>query len=151
MKDNGGLPSKDYPYTASRLYGNPPQRILIVDDDRNTRELNAMVLTQAGYDVDTARDGAAGFDALQTGLYDLVITDNFMPKVTGIEMLKKLRANQMSLPVIMATGAIPTMEFARNPWLQPDATLLRPYTVEEMLKTVAVVLRVANAREQSGL
>ncbi len=129
----------------------PPQRILVVDDDANTRVLNMAVLTQAGYQVDGAANGAAGFAALQTGYYDLVITDNFMPKLTGIGMLKKLRAAQMSLPVIMATGALPTEEFARYPWLQPDATLLRPYPVEELLAKVAVVLRMADARKQSNL
>ncbi len=53
----------------------------------------------------------------------------------------------MTLPAIMATGLVPTAEFARHPWLQPDATLVRPYTVDQLLKTVALVLRTADARE----
>jgi DNA-binding response OmpR family regulator len=106
------------------------------------------VLTQAGYQVDESPDGAAGFEAIQSGCYDLLITDNSMPKMTGVELLKKLRASQLSLPVIMATGLVPTAEFARQPWLQPDATLTRPYTVEKLLQTVEVVLRVADARDE---
>jgi DNA-binding response OmpR family regulator len=130
---------------------NPPRRILLVDDDSAVRVFNKTVLTQAGYEVDEAADGGAGFEALQSQLYDLVITDNSMPKVTGIEMLKKLRAARLSLPVIMATGAAPTDEFARYPWLQPDITLLTPYSMTEMLNAVEVVLRVADAREQGPL
>jgi DNA-binding response OmpR family regulator len=99
--------------------------------------------------VDEAADGGAGFEALKSTVYDLVITDNSMPKVTGVEMLKKLRAAQLSLPVIMATGAAPTDEFARYPWLQPDITLLTPYSMTEMLNAVEAVLRVADAREQA--
>jgi len=70
-----------------------------------------------------------------------VITDNNMPRLTGIELLKKLCAARMALPVIMATGTLPKEEFTRYPWLQPAATLLKPYTVEELLGTVKEVLR----------
>ena len=66
-------------------------------------------------------------------------------------MLKKLRAARMALPVIMATGTLPTEEFTRYPWLQPAATLLKPYTGEEMLKTVKKVLRETdNSNHEQG-
>jgi DNA-binding response OmpR family regulator len=146
MKENPSL-SSETTAAPPQPQMNPTHRILLVDDDRTTRRLNAFVLNHAGYQVDEAPDGAAAFEALQTGCFDLVITDNTMPKVTGVELLKKMRASQMSLPVIMATGLVPTAEFARHPWLQPDATLQRPYTVEKLLETVSVVLRVADARE----
>jgi DNA-binding response OmpR family regulator len=149
MKDKAGLPEGEPTNAPLPRHTRLPHRILVVDDEVNTRRLNATVLAQAGYHVDEAADGAAGFEALQTGNYDLVITDNLMPKVTGVEMLKKLRAAHMALPVIMASGAFPTMEFARHPWLQPDAMLLRPYTVEKLLNTVEIVLRVAdNPRDE---
>jgi FixJ family two-component response regulator len=64
-----------------------------------------------------------------------------MPKVSGVELLKKLCAVRMDLPVIMATGTLPKEEFARYPWLQPAGTLLKPYTGEDMLRTVKRVLR----------
>jgi DNA-binding response OmpR family regulator len=66
-----------------------------------------------------------------------------MPKVSGVDLLKKLRAARMVLPVIMATGTLPKEELARYPWLQPAATLLKPYTSEDMLRTVKRVLREA--------
>jgi DNA-binding response OmpR family regulator len=64
-----------------------------------------------------------------------------MPKLTGIELVKKLHATRMALPFIMAVGRLPKEEFTRYPWLQPAATLLKPYTKSELLGTVKKVLR----------
>lgn len=61
------------------------RRILLVDDDASIRHLNTKMLIRAGYEVDDAADGEAGWEALQAKRYDLLITDNFMPKVTGID------------------------------------------------------------------
>ena len=72
-----------------------------------------------------------------------------MPKLTGVDLVKKLHAAHMALPVILVTGALPTEELKRHPWLQIDATLLKPYTVEDLLGTVTKVLRATvSAREQ---
>jgi two-component SAPR family response regulator len=62
--------------------------------------------------------------------------------MTGIEMLERLRAARMTVPVIMATSHLPTHEFASKPWLRPEATLQRPVTNDDLLKTVKRVLRV---------
>ena len=113
----------------------------MVDDDISIRHLNTRALLRSGYAVDAAEDGAAAWHALNTDSYDLLITDNNMPKLSGVELLKKLRAARMTLPVIMATGTLPKEEFTRFPWLQPAATLLKPYTVEALLRTVKKVLR----------
>ena len=118
----------------------PPQHILVAEDDVAIRLLNTVMLSRSGYEVDGAEDGAAAWEALNADTYDLLITDNSMPKVTGIELLKKLRAARMEMPVIMATGLVPTEEFTRHPWLEPDAMLVKPYTFAEMLQTVKRVL-----------
>ena len=123
---------------------NPPQRILVVEDDRDLRQINAGVLIHSGYAVDVAEDGAAAWEALQANRYDLLITDNNMPKLTGVELIKKLYANRMALPFIMATGKLPEEEFTQYPWLQPAATLLKPYTIDDLLGAVKKVLREAD-------
>jgi two-component system OmpR family response regulator len=127
---------------------NPPRRILVVDDDNDVRQLSVDVLSGSGYAVEGVTDGAAGWDALQGGSYDLVITDNKMPRMTGIEMIEKLRAARMALPVIMATRHLPVHEFARNPWLKPDASLERPFSNDELLATVKKVLRPDDGHDQ---
>jgi CheY-like chemotaxis protein len=120
---------------------NSPHRILVVDDDSDTRQLSADVLTGCGYEVDAAKDGAAGWDALQAKPYDLVITDNQMPKMTGIEMLEKLFHARLPTLTIMATRYLPVNEFTSKPWLRPDAVLQRPFSNYDLVAVVKNVLR----------
>ena len=115
-------------------------RILVVDDDISIRRLSTEMLIRSGYQVDAAADGAAGWKALQGKSYDLVITDNFMPKVTGVEMVKKLHAAGMKLPVIMATAMLPQEEFISHPWLQAVTTLLKPFRANDLLSAVKKIL-----------
>ena len=112
--------------------------------NRDIRRINAMVLHRAGYHVDTAEDGASGWKALKASRYDVLITDNNMPRVTGMELIKKVRSEEMPLSVILASGTVPTEELDRNPWLQLDAVLIKPYTVEAILDSVKKVLRKAD-------
>ena len=127
--------------------GTPAAWILVVDDDHDLRKLCIDVLVDSGYEVTAVADGAAGWEELQTNRYDLVVTDNSMPKMTGVEMIERMRGACLSLPVIMATGCLPTQVFARKPWLQPDATLDRPFSNEDLLRTVKKVLRTDRAKD----
>ena len=143
MKGNQA-PSAGEPTCNPLLFQtNPPDRILVAEDDIFFRRFNTKVLVGSGYEVDAAADGAAAWRALNADTFDLLITDNSMPKLTGMELLRKLRGARMALPVIMATGALPKEEFARRPWLRPAATLLKPYTGEQLLNTVKKILREA--------
>ena len=118
----------------------PACRVLVVDDDRDTRQLSIDLLAGCGYDVDAVTDGAAGWEALQNASYDLTITDNKMPRMTGIEMIEKLRCARRAVPVLMATRQLPMNEFARKPWLKPDAMLQRPFSNDDLLEAVKKVL-----------
>jgi DNA-binding response OmpR family regulator len=120
--------------------GSGPPQVLLVDDDPSFLNLNVEILTRAGYDVHTAADGAEAWQALQDCDYDLLITDYKMPRVTGLELIKKLRSEEMTLPVILASGTMPTEELNLHPWLQINATLPKPYSIAELLVTVKKVL-----------
>jgi len=65
-----------------------------LNDDHGIRQLYADVLARSGYHVDTADNGASGWRALNASYYDLLITDNTMPGVTGLELIKKLRSEE---------------------------------------------------------
>jgi DNA-binding response OmpR family regulator len=131
---------------------NLPQRILVVDDDTSIRQLSTEVLIDSGYEVDAAADGAAAWETLQIKAFNLLITDHNMPKLTGVELVKKLRSARMALPVILATGRLPVEELAQNPSLQLAAMLPKPFSVDELLETVRVVLRATvSAPGQIGL
>jgi two-component system chemotaxis response regulator CheY len=123
----------------------PVRRILAVDDDRDIRQLYADALISSGYKVDTAEDGVAGWQALRANSYDLLLTDNNMPKLSGVEFIRKLRSARMDLPVVLATTAIPTEEIGRNPSLELAATLLKPFSITELFDTVDKVLRAADS------
>jgi CheY-like chemotaxis protein len=118
----------------------PAHRILVVDDDPSCRQLHIDLLISSGYRVEAANDGAAGWEALRSHDYDLVITDNHMPRMTGIEMLENLHLTGMTVPVIMATGQLPTEEFARKPWLKPEALLQKPVTDRDLLEAISNIL-----------
>ena len=122
---------------------NPSHRILVVEDDVAIRQLNANVLACSGYQVAAAEDGAAGWEALHANDFDLLITDHAMPRLTGLELVKKVRFARMTLPVILATGTLPEEELERHPWLQLAATLLKPFSPHQLLETVQAVLRTA--------
>jgi CheY-like chemotaxis protein len=133
--------SKESARVAARSENNFPQRILVVDDDPVVRQANLDLLASAGYDADGVQDGAEGWDALQIKHYDLVLTDNSMPRMTGIELIEKLRSSIQTVPVIMATGFLPIFELTRKPWLNPDAAMTVPFSNEDLLATIAKVLK----------
>ena len=126
----------------------PSNRILVVDDDSDLRRLYGFVLCRSGHHVDVAEDGAAGWDALQANRYDLLITEHEMPKLTGVELIKKLRAARMALPVVMAARRLPIEELAQDPSLRLAATLAKPFLAGALLVAVENVLRVADSAEE---
>jgi DNA-binding response OmpR family regulator len=121
----------------------PRRRILVAEDDAAIRRINTLVLTSSGYHVDAAEDGEAAWNALQRTTYDLLVTDNDMPKLTGVQLIQKLQAACMPIPVIMATGKLPPEDFSLPHQLQPAVTLLKPYSFEELVTAVKAVLRLA--------
>jgi DNA-binding response OmpR family regulator len=127
-----------------RHRASPPLRILVVEDDISVRHLSTSMLKSSGFQVDAAEDGAAGWDALHTNSYDLLITDNSMPKLSGVELVEKLRSEHMTLPVVMASGAIPTEALNRNPSLDLAAMLVKPFTKDELLGTVKKALHATD-------
>ncbi len=78
---------------------------------------------------------------IQKTHYDLLITDNEMPEVSGVELLKLIYMERITLPVMMVTATFPDKEFKDFPWLQPEVTLLKPYTSAEFFDTVEEVLK----------
>jgi len=118
----------------------PRPRILVADDSPDIRRLNIEVLTTSGYLVDAAEDVAAAWDLLQLNEYDLLVTDNEMPKVSGLALLQLLHDARLALPVIMVTGTSPQEQLDRQPWLQIEVMLLKPYTFDELLNAVKNVL-----------
>lgn len=124
-------------------------RILVVDDELVLRQLSVAVLVCVGYEVDTAEDGEAGWEALNANEYDLLITDNNMPRLTGVDLVKRLRYDDVLIPVILVSGEMPTEELNREPWLQLAATLAKPFAPEELVRSVNQILRPTSRSRRS--
>ena len=130
--------------SPTRSRTNPSSHILVVDDDGEIHALCAEALVSFGYRVYAAEGGAAAWKELHANSYDLLITDNNMPKLSGVELVMKLRSARMTLPVILASGELSAEELNRNPWLQLAATLVKPISSGQLLKTVGAVLLAAD-------
>lgn len=100
-----GQVSGDLIAGASHLTPRKRKRVLAVDDSLTVRELERKLLTSRGYLADVAVDGMDGWNAVRTGVYDLVITDVDMPRMDGIELatLIKRDAHLKSLPVMIVS------------------------------------------------
>lgn len=94
--------------------------ILFVDDDPCMREVMAMVLNEEGYDVSTAADGFDALAQLRTLIPDLIISDLYMPRMTGVEFLSVLRRRFPAIPVIAISGA-PEMDTGFPAGVMADA------------------------------
>ncbi len=84
--------------------------------------------------------------------YQLLITDNQMPCLTGVELIRKICLARMGLPIILASGALGSLRIDDFPWLGCGATLAKPFSPEQLLSVVHEVLRAAgSARSPLGV
>jgi len=137
---------------TGELFRYPPDqlhRILVVDDDPYICQSNAEILRRHGYVADTATDGLAAWDSLQTNHYDLLVTDNDMPRMSGVQLLEKIHQAQLILPVIVASGTMPVEALEHPEWHNLEALLPKPYSAVGLLETVVNVL--LQAYQEIGL
>jgi DNA-binding response OmpR family regulator len=86
--------------------GNAPVTVLVAEDDNDLRELFRTVLYSAGYEVVAVPDGLAARAAIQEQPVDIVVTDMWMPKLSGLDLCKRLRAEEAtrSIPVLVVSA-----------------------------------------------
>jgi CheY-like chemotaxis protein len=114
-------------------------RILIVDDDRDARELIGSVLAEAGYLVEMAADGFEAINRLSAVRPDLVLTDLRMPGLTGVDLARRIRALG-NVPVILTTGA-ETHDLCTGAGAYGAvACLTKPINLDELLWTIDTAL-----------
>jgi DNA-binding response OmpR family regulator len=116
------------------------KRVLVVDDDAIILSFYSLTLARAGYKIDTAADGEQGWGALCATDYDLLLTDNDMPGLTGVELVARLRRAGMTLPVIIASGSTGLPEDDDGKRLGLSAVLHKPLTSDELVGAVRQVL-----------
>ncbi len=114
------------------------KKILVVDDEENIRLLYRDELTEEGYKVELAADGLDALAKIETFRPDLVTLDVKMPGIDGIEVLRRIRQKNRSLPVVLLTAF---GEFRQdfNTWAS-DAYIVKSHDTAELKKTVGRLL-----------
>ena len=117
-------------------------RILVVDDENNIRMMVRLALQHVGHQVETAADGAEGLDKFGNGSnYDLVLLDQRMPGLEGLDVLKQMRFHYPQAKIIMAT-AFGTIDLAVDAMKSGATDFLRkPFTAETLRGAVQTALK----------
>lgn len=119
----------------------PLASILIVEDDQAIRRGLADCVRFAGYTAHEASDGQAGLDAALSLDVDLVLLDVLMPRMTGFEVLKRLRDSKPRLPVIMLTAKGEEQDKVQGLKLGADDYVVKPFSASELIARIEAVLR----------
>ncbi len=117
--------------------------ILVVDDEPAIRELMERILTDAGYEVDTAEDGRTASLSIGDRTVDLVLTDLLMPVRSGNDLIVELRKRRPDLPIVAMSGGgrLPREDCLRTARrLGAHAILDKPFTRTQLLATVGLLL-----------
>lgn len=123
-------------------------RILIAEDDTHIRLGLIATLESEGYDVTAASDGAQALKLYPQGRYDLVILDVMMPKASGYDVCRELRARDVRTPVLLLTAKGEEIDKVVGLKLGADDYVTKPFGVRELLARVEALLR--RARQSSA-
>lgn len=121
-------------------------RILVADDDRDILELAVFKLTQAGYEVVAVTDGVAALAAIEADPPRLAILDVMMPGLSGIDVLRKVRANEATkdLDVILLTARSRDSDVDAGFATGASDYVIKPFSPRELLHRVNVLLARGN-------
>ena len=124
-------------------------RILLVEDDASIREITALGLRGAGFEVDTAVDGAEGLDRWRRERPDLVLLDVMLPRLDGLEVLRAIR-REATTPVVMLTARADTIDVVVGLESGADDYVRKPFELPELVARVRAALRRRGADASDG-
>jgi len=116
-------------------------RMLLVEDEKKLCDLIARALKAERYAVDVANDGPAGWEMAGSYDYDLVILDLMLPGLSGTEVLRRIRAKNDQVPILILTARDATEEKVRNFEAGADDYLTKPFAFAELIMRVKALLR----------
>ena len=122
-------------------------RILVVDDEPNITDLVATALRYEGFEVAVAGTGSEAIREAATFRPDLLVLDVMLPDRNGFELLSRLRADQVKLPVVFLTARDSTEDKIKGLTVGGDDYVTKPFSLEELLARVRAVLAPRPTRE----
>ncbi|MEH0021457.1 MAG: response regulator transcription factor [Desulfobacter sp.] len=127
------------------------QQILVVEDNRDMAKLVELHFSDQGWQADLAFDGRAGFRKARTGRYHLIILDIMLPEMDGLDMLKQLRAEKVTTPVILLTSRSSEIDRVLGLEFGADDYVTKPFSIRELVaRAKAIFRRIDTVRNQDG-
>lgn len=126
---------------AKAAEGRRPAKILVVEDEPNMVAGLRDNFEFEGYEVITARDGVEGLQRALEESPDLVVLDVMMPRLSGLEVCRQLRAKRASIPIIMLTARGQEVDKVVGLELGADDYVTKPFSIRELLARVKAILR----------
>lgn len=123
------------------------KKVLLVEDDSNVCAFINKGLTEEGYEVTVAMDGAKGLDLATTNTYDLVILDIMLPTTNGLDVCKGIRAQKISVPILFLTALGSTENVVMGLDSGGDDYLAKPFKFVELLARMRTLLRRSQKAE----
>lgn len=116
-------------------------RILVAEDERDMNRLISKRLAAENYSVDSCYDGVQVMEYLECAEYDGMILDIMMPRMDGIQVLKKMRSQNCQIPVLLLTARDSIEDRVNGLDAGADDYLVKPFAFEELLARIRVMLR----------
>src|SRR5665213_605113 len=130
---------------------NETMRILVIEDEKKVARFLEQGLREEKYDVDVALDGEEGVQRALADAYDLIITDIMMPKKSGIDVIKEIRAAKRNVPVLCLTAKTEIGEKVEGLDAGADDYLTKPFLFEELSARVRSLLRRSDIEKKTQL
>lgn len=118
--------------------------ILVIEDEPSVAIALRDSLESEGHSVQVVSDGSAGFQTASSESFDLILLDLMLPKMSGLEICQRLRANEIETPIIMLTARGASSDAAFGLKLGADDYIPKPFDVGELLARIEAVLRRSN-------
>ena len=122
------------------------RKILVIEDDTDTRNFVAKGLGEHGHVVDQSQDGRDGLFMASDGSYDLIILDRMLPALDGLGILKALRAADVATPVLILSALASVDDRIAGLESGADDYLVKPFSFSELLARVNALLRRAEGK-----
>jgi DNA-binding response OmpR family regulator len=126
-------------------------RLLIVEDEVRMADLLQKGLTEEGHNATCAADGAEGLALAKSYEFDVIILDVMMPKLTGYELTRRLRAEKVRTPILMLTARDSVPNIVRGLDLGADDYMTKPFSFDELLARLRAVKRRALVAQETSL
>lgn len=150
-KESGNIMSNSIDLTISKKmkidFEAVSKKVLIIEDEANIARIIKLDLEHEGYKVETSENGIKGLEKFSNGNWNLVLLDIMIPKLNGIEVLRRIRASGDMTPIILLTARDSIPDKVRGLDHGANDYITKPFQIEELLARIRACLRINQMME----